>query len=549
MKRIAYIFIVLMAFGLFSGMASFNRTTDVNAPEMEESIGGAVKKAIAAGRNNKGVYHVTFRDRQYIDKNKFYKYMAKHDYYVIYGSESFNSDFIRFGEEQRSLVSADFIKKQDVDRYVVGINDATSYSTAQVVDLRDMRTAGSFQLKNVQWPQSQIKNGMVNGEGKGYVRDGNNYLIVSGYFEEGVPQGKCQYMVYNVKFYTGCIDVVHNKPTEFSVGRMNYGYATITTGNGKYGFLSKSGTLTVPMIYSTVVSGFNSQGFAVVKNNEGKEIKIDGTGKVLGYSDFQKAQDEAKRQAELAEKRRQEEAERQRQAEERRKEEEARQAEIKRAEESKYDDLRRYYNSFQNGSFMNAYDEYMQKYPNGSHRSEIESMKTQIKTRESRIAAGQDLRKWKMGNQVCVSTGGGILLGLVERFNEDRSSAQIKVVASPTSSYNGQTVKKDATIWIQKGTGWHLALDEEVSYASSNNSVGSINDTKVVYQSSSSSSSSSSQTRCSSCGGRGMVPCSSCNGTGRVSSGWGSDSEYETCSSCRGSGQYRCSSCSGKGYR
>lgn len=159
--------------------------------------------------------------------------------------------------------------------------------------------------------------------------------------------------------------------------------------------------------------------------------------------------------------------------------------------------------------------------------------------RERQLAANSNISTWKLGNQVCVKYNGGILLGFVEKFNEDRSAVQVKVVAGPSGEYKGQSLKKDGMIWIQKGSGWHLAMDDEISYAKSHNSITSEkNEPTIIYK----ESTPSGPKTCSHCNGRGKIVCFHCNGTGRRWNG-------ETCSDCRGKGEFMCPYCYGSGTK
>jgi len=154
-------------------------------------------------------------------------------------------------------------------------------------------------------------------------------------------------------------------------------------------------------------------------------------------------------------------------------------------------------------------------------------MNSTIPGLESRIAAGKDIRKWHIGSQICLIRSNGIMHAVVEKINGDQTFAEVKVLASPSGEYNGQEVKKNRTIWIQKNTGWHLALDEEVSYAKSHNSVRDPDE------------------KCSCCMGKGYNMCTICSGTGRVyysRGGYDKDCDY-----CKGSGHRICGCCNGTG--
>ena len=311
---------------------------------------------------------------------------------------------------------------------------------------------------------------------------------------------------------------------------MQNGYASLSL-NGKYGVINDKCKVCIPAIYTGVVEPYNAGGYAVLLNQRGEEVKVNYEGREIGYTEHQNQLfAEAKRQAEAAEKARL--------AEEARKAEEKRIADRKAAETRKYDAIKSYYVTLDDVRFSEAYAEYMKEYAfDGSHRSEIEKMNENTKTRESRIAAGKVLSKWRLGNQVCVHYDNGIIFGLVEQFNEDRSSAQVKITACSKDfkSYKAQNIVKDGTIWVQPSWNWHLALDEETDYISSHNYLLSdIERTEAA--------------KCYWCGGKGFIVCKKCSGKGKYEARdkWG-DRYDKTCENCKGNGQYMCSDCGGRG--
>ncbi|MBO7488889.1 MAG: hypothetical protein J6T88_01285 [Bacteroidales bacterium] len=225
---------------------------------------------------------------------------------------------------------------------------------------------------------------------------------------------------------------------------MQNGYASLSL-NGKYGVINDKCKVCIPAIYTGVVEPYNAGGYAVLLNQRGEEVKVNYEGREIGYTEHQNQLfAEAKRQAEAAEKARL--------AEEARKAEERRIADRNAAEVRQYDALKSCFDNFQNTAFATKYDEYMKEYASdGSHRNEIKKMKETIKSREHCIAAGKAFSKWRLGNQVCVYFEDAVIFGLVEQFNDDRSSVQVKITACSRdlNSYKAQNIVKDGTIWVQ----------------------------------------------------------------------------------------------------
>ncbi len=89
--------------------------------------------------------------------------------------------------------------------------------------------------------------------------------------------------------------------------------------------------------------------------------------------------------------------------------------------------------------------------------------------RDSKIKANSNKALWKMGNKICNDVSGGVVVGTLNQWNEDKSMAQIKVVTSPGGSYEGESLTKNNLIWIKSsGKGWHLCLDDEIQTSLSN---------------------------------------------------------------------------------
>ncbi len=71
------------------------------------------------------------------------------------------------------------------------------------------------------------------------------------------------------------------------------------------------------------------------------------------------------------------------------------------------------------------------------------------------------------------------MVGVLNQWNENKSSALIKVLSAPSSSkYEGENLYEDATIWIgTSGKGWHLCLDDEFDVASSQKTDSKVSST------------------------------------------------------------------------
>ena len=484
------------------------------------NISMLVDRALASGRGS-GYYMIRVPKKTHIPVEDFLTYMSKNKYYLVQGSNLSLGSMVRFGNRYQTIASAGFLPENEIGDYIAGINSSSMKKGKAYILL-----SYNSRAMDVHW-DAQINDGFIEGYGTGAAALGNDqYYIFTGRFKNGIAVGNCTVTLATVKINKDGVFIPaetkkENKDSYYVSDFVN-GYAQYSKDN-KWGFLNEDASVIVSPRYKKIVSSFGSDGYAVVMNDKDEEIKIDKSGTERGYSDHQLALIE---EARIAKER-----------EEARIADEKRKAERKEAETKKFNSAKNYYESLNNTAFTTAYNEYMKEYPNDNpeHRSELERLKKNVQVRENQIDAGKDFSKWRMGNQVCVSHNGGILLGLVQKFNEDRSTVEVKIVAGPSGVYNGQTLIKNESIWIQHDRGWHLATDDEIAYAQSHSYV---KDQSEIG-------------KCSECNGRGFVFCTRCDGKGVYSyttSSWGVNEEHEKrCDECKGKGQYMCPRCNGRG--
>ena len=373
-------------------------------------------------------------------------------------------------------------------------------------------------LDNIKW-SGIVQNGLIQGNGFGYVRNGSICYFVEGEFVNGFPKGDVQFAKY--KYFGDNID----KGDYIDNG--SFSVATITFGDlrddmvwvkrdkidTKYGFVSANGKYVVTDKYKRVVNPFRN-GRAEVVQIDGKEIVIDKNCNFVGYTE---------RQQEInAEQRRIEE---ERLAEQHRLEEERRRIE----EEKRLAEQRRIQDSLDR-----------------IERARVEEERRRAE-HERKITVNCNYKLWSKGDHICYVFPNGsykdkIACGTLEEWNENRTKAHIKIVTSPSNSltYDGELLEKNNTFWIStQGTKWHLAIQGEfeksLEYDNSKKSPD------VIYVNNQSSSDVRRYNDCSYCHGSGRLKCLSCHG-----SGWDSWDD-KTCTSCRGQGTEQCYHCGGTG--
>lgn len=186
-------------------------------------------------------------------------------------------------------------------------------------------------INNFKW-SGEVVNGMINGNGSGYAKNGKDYYYVSGTFVNGFPNGTVVFKkltltsddLNNAK-YDNC-DLIFEELSE--------GMAFVKTSmSNYYSLVNEQGKCIALSKYRKVLKPFEN-GYAEVVRDDDKEIVIDKNGEFVDYTAYQKGHDEAERKAEEA-KRIEEEKQRKAEEAKRIEEEKRRIAEEKAAEQAR----------------------------------------------------------------------------------------------------------------------------------------------------------------------------------------------------------------------
>ena len=491
-----------------------NGKTDIQSGIFGRYV-NAINRSLKEGRDKggKGYYRVVFNKNEIVEPQELCSYLLSRDIFIRSGS-MVTADAVRFGYSITCVKSVDIIPRNEFELAMLSLSSDEKLVQGRVMWLPGMTRKGNSSFMEVYWTGGTSNSG-ISGNGVGYtkLKEGSADLyVVIGSFDKGAPVGHCQYYLYNVKYDKNKHLGYSVKNTYSVIGRpFSNGYAAVSFNGGGFGFVNENGVLCVPYQYNIIVSDFCPEGYAILKRtSNGKEVKVNGQGQEIGLSDAQIAADEALRKAE-----------------EHRKAEEKRKEEMRKEEIRKYNAVVHYYESFQEQLFWKSCDEYVKDYP-GNHKGAIDTMKAVVRVRSKLIKERSNIDKWRTGNQVCQITSDGLILGSIEKFNEDRTAIHITINAAPRGSYSGQTLTEGRQVWIQKDMGWHLALTEEIVYARNNSTARSIDDPLLI-----------SVINCSGCNGRGSVPCYLCGGTGYI--------HDRICNRCEGKGSHICSKCGGSG--
>ena len=108
-----------------------------------------------------------------------------------------------------------------------------------------------------------------------------------------------------------------------------------------------------------------------------------------------------------------------------------------------------------------------------------------------KIKINSNFLKWTKGDKICNQIKNGVLMGVIDDWNENKSKVKLKIIAGPEGNYEAEPIVQGSYIWASTvGKGWHLCLDDEIEKAVENNKSISNSTVSSSYSSSSSSSNS-----------------------------------------------------------
>jgi TPR repeat protein len=144
---------------------------------------------------------------------------------------------------------------------------------------------------------------------------------------------------------------------------------------------------------------------------------------------------------------------------------------------------------------IESYQQYLEKYPGGKYSQHAETgiadiqeqkrlakeqaekekrMAQQKKEKETlrkeqekeaKFAAYANKYEWKLGDRICSkSFEAGIIEGVLDQWNDDKSKAKLKIVGSPGGNYKGEDLTKGNMIWVDPVEWYKCMGDESVNY-------------------------------------------------------------------------------------
>jgi hypothetical protein len=101
---------------------------------------------------------------------------------------------------------------------------------------------------------------------------------------------------------------------------------------------------------------------------------------------------------------------------------------------------------------------YLNKYPNGAYRESIVQWKERLET----IATSRNVDTWTLGDRICTEDNpGGIIQGVIEQWNENKSKVKIKILGGYEGMYKGEDIFKGNMIWVSP-EGWYKCIGDEL---------------------------------------------------------------------------------------
>ena len=248
-----------------------------------------LKDAMKLGRQPKQLYEFSNTKSKYIDMDKLMATCRQNNYYV--GSYT-QKEVGRFGDYAMSVDRFHFIPASEYDAYIFeNINSGgRSYSSLTqrgiVFFYTGLNDSGNHFTRHADalW-SGETKNGLICGTGEGFKKTGTGqFIYFSGTFADGIPVGEVHFQTYKY-WEKDCSYEKGGWHTERCItGHLSDGLCWFkdVADDYKYGYIDQNGITVIKPVYKT--AGDFTNGVALVKDGY-SELKIDKTGKVLGFSE------------------------------------------------------------------------------------------------------------------------------------------------------------------------------------------------------------------------------------------------------------------------
>ena len=167
------------------------------------SQGSLYKDAVKRGMSPSGVYTIDNSKKKAVTPEKMVEYLKERGY--ITGNMTTQVENI-FGNVLEIVKTLEFVSSDDMAAYMFSRLNGSNYTyrqlsntgTAFVTELRRIKEdAGGFfykiryendykRLDNVMW-SGEVNEGLITGKGVGILKDGDQYVYISGEFSNGLP--------------------------------------------------------------------------------------------------------------------------------------------------------------------------------------------------------------------------------------------------------------------------------------------------------------------------------------------------------------------------
>lgn len=114
-------------------------------------------------------------------------------------------------------------------------------------------------------------------------------------------------------------------------------------------------------------------------------------------------------------------------------------------------------------------DSFLSRYPNGKYKEYALNKKNRyiaIRKRKELVIKNSDISTWALGDRLCSRfNSSGTIEVVLDQWNEDKSKVKVKIVGGATgSSYKGETIEKNAYLWVDVKDFYKCIGDESVDY-------------------------------------------------------------------------------------
>ncbi len=259
-----------------------------------------IQNSIKVGTFGDGLAAFTKQNERYGFINQYGKIVIKQQYTKVV-KPFHDGKAVVWDEKRHSNViintNGDIVDYDEKYIYDNAMNGTLSYSqlTSEGKGMVfDDDTFNGTLIENIKW-SGDVINGMINGNGSGFAKNGKDYYYVSGSFINGFPNGKVVFKKLSLTSDDLNGSVFDTYEIVFDILSEGMAFAKHPFSEF-HSLVNEQGKCIVNLEYRGVLKPFEN-GNAEVVNEDGKEIVINKNGEFVDYSAHQKELDKAEKEA------------------------------------------------------------------------------------------------------------------------------------------------------------------------------------------------------------------------------------------------------------